>query len=407
MPQFQYTFSDANGDHRSGFIEAADEHAAREQLGSQGIIPDSLTEVEAHSESRDQPPKSRSPLTMDEHVEVIGQVGGLVAAGVPLSAGLRTLSEEIPSRRLSRVFDRLSEKIDRGDSLEDALKSESDDLPEWLAAVFAAGTRSGRLPECIQHFIAFSRMRGGLRAKLILSMVYPAILLGIGLAVCGALCAILIPGFRSIFEDFGVALPALTEWIFHTSRFVEDVVQYWPLSLLIFWASVLALYWGSRSVFGPAGVRRLVYQIPLIGRVFKLSALAEFSQLLALLIEARTPLHEALRLVGRAIRDPNLAEGAHLAATHIERGESFATLRGLVFDFPDELLRIPGWGSNDSTLVESLRVSSEVFALQSEISGRGLTGIITPFSVILAGTMIVLTVIGLFLPLVKLLGDLS
>ncbi|MDA1162785.1 MAG: type II secretion system F family protein [Planctomycetota bacterium] len=408
MPQFQYKSADPYGEPESGFIEAADEVAARELLAARGIVVASIELATAEQSSPQARKQSgHTSMTTDEHVEVLGQVGNLISAGIPLSAGLRTLSEEVPSRRLRGVFDRLSDKLDRGDSLEDAMISESRDMPEWLAAVFAAGTRSGRLPECIQHFITFSRMRSGMRAKLIISLVYPAILLAVGLAVSGVLCVFLIPDFKDIFYGFEVELPAITEMLINVSSLVENAARDWPQHLLGFAVVILVAWLISKSIFGAAGVRRVLYRVPLLGRVFKLSALAEFSQLLALLIEARTPLHEALRLVGGAVRDPNLSEGACRAARHIENGESFASLRGVIHEIPDELLRIPGWGSNDVTLIESLRVSSEVFALQSEISGRGFVGAITPFSVILAGCMITLTVLGLFLPLVKLLNDLS
>ena len=238
-------------------------------------------------------------------------------------------------------------------------------------------------------------------------MVYPVILLVAGLAVCVFLCHLVIPDFREIFEGFGTDLPKITELILALSSVVEEMVLYWPLTLLFFWGSVIAVWLLSKLIFGAAGVRRLVYQIPLMGRVFKQSALAEFSQLLALMIEARMPLPEALKLVGGAVRDPNLSEGAFLAAKLIEAGDSFTDLRGVVRGIPDELLRVPGWGNNDSSLVESLRVSSEVFALQSEITGRSLAGMATPATVIIAGGMIGITVIALFMPLIKLLNDLS
>lgn len=408
MPQFQYMSSDENGQLQLGFIEAASEDAARELLASQGISVDSIEP--ATSKQRDAPSRERAAsagMTSDEHIEVVGQVGHLVAAGIPLSAGLRTLSEEVPSKRLRKVFDRLSRKLDQGVSLEDALKSESRDVPEWLVAVFTAGTVSGRLPECIQHFIEFSRLRASIRIKLIISMVYPVILLTAGLAVCAFLCRLVIPDFREIFNDFGTDLPKITEMILAISSFVEGLVYYWPFSLLLFGAVVAGTWFGSKVVFGAAGVRRFIYHVPLLGRVFKQSALAEFAQLLALMIEARMPLQEALKLVGGAVRDPNLSEGAFLAAGMIESGDSFGDLRGVVREIPDELLRVPGWGNNDSSLVESLRVSSEVFALQSEISGRSLAGMVTPATVIIAGGMIGITVVALFMPLIKLLSELS
>ena len=408
MPQYQYMSSDGNGDLQLGFIEAASEEAARELLAASGVYAESIELATAEPRGTQASGRSESfRMTADEHLEVVGQIGHLAAAGLPLAAGLRTLSEEVPSKRLRRIFDRLSTRLDQGESLEDVLKSESGDLPEWLAAVFAAGTKSGRLPECIQHFIEFSRLRAGIRIKLLISMVYPVILLSVGLLVCGFLCRLVIPEFRSVFEGFGTELPKLTELVLSLSSFVDFVVRYWPLSLLAFWTTVLAVWFLSKAMFGAAGVRRIIYHIPLLGRVFKQSALAEFAQLLALMIEARMPLPEALKLVGGAVRDPNLSEGAYLAAKLIESGDSFGDLRGVVSEIPDELLRVPGWGNNDSSLVESLRVSSDVFALQSEISGRSLAGIITPATVIIAGGMIAITVIALFMPLIKLLHDLS
>ncbi|MGZ0169692.1 MAG: type II secretion system F family protein [Planctomycetales bacterium] len=408
MPQYQYTSPDGNGELQPGFIEASSEEAARDLLAQQqGITAASIELVATQQSDSQTPPQSGFGMTSDEHVEVVGQIGHLVSAGLPLAAGLRTLSEEVHSKRLRKVFDRLSANLDGGMSLEDALQSESSDLPEWLSAVFTAGTKSGRLPECIQHFIEFTRLRVGVRVKLLISMVYPAILLLVGLGICAFLCYQVIPEFRSIFEGFGTELPKITETMLAMSSLVETMILYWPLTLLVFWGSVLTIWLGSRAILGPAFVRRTVYQIPLLGRVFKQSALAEFSQLLALMLEARIPLPEALSLVGGAVRDPNLAEGAWRAAKLTEAGESFGNLRGVVREIPDELLRVPGWGNNDSSLVDSLRVSSEVFALQSEISGRSVAGIVTPVTVLFAGVMIGFTVLALFTPLIKLLNDLS
>ena len=150
MPQYQYTSSDENGELRLGFIEAGSEESARDLLAKQGIVAGSVELTTSNEVAPESPASDDSVwMTTDEHVEVVGQIGHLVSAGLPLAAGLRTLSEEVPSRRLRKVFDRLSAGLDRGETLEDVLKSESRDLPDWLAAVFEAGTKSGRLPECI------------------------------------------------------------------------------------------------------------------------------------------------------------------------------------------------------------------------------------------------------------------
>lgn len=351
---------------------------------------------------------SNQRLTTDEHIEVVGQMAGMMSANVPLVAGLKTLSEEVPSRRLKQTFERLSQKLDEGQSLEDVMKSESNDLPEWLSAVLTAGMKSGHLSDCIQHYIMFSRMRANIRVHLLTCLLYPAILVFVGLAVCGFLCVYLIPEFREIYEGFGVELPALTESLLSFSRFCEFIADNLLISIIVAAVVLNAIRVILRASLGAAGVRRLIYSLPIFGRMIKLSALAEFSQLLSLLLEARTPMHEAFYLVADTVRDPNLAEGARQAAGHLTKGESLENLKGLVPELPFELLRTPGWRSgSEAGLAESLQISSEIFTIQSEVSGRGFAGLITPITVVMTGSLIVLTVLGLFIPLVKLLNDLS
>ena len=320
---------------------------------------------------------------------------------------LWTLAEEVPSKRMRVVFRSMSSQLDEGQSLEQVLSNHADSLPHWLAAVLQAGSETGRLAESVQHYVRFTRLRTVQLGQLALCLLYPAILTLAAITLGVFLLVWLVPMFKKIFQDFGTELPRITESMIGLSDTAVWLVSYWEYSIPAVVAVVLVTILLLRNFVGPSGFRRLLYEVPVIGHILKLTALSEFCHLLALLVENRTPLHTAFDLVSVGIRDPNLSLGAAEAAAHLTQGIPAARLGSLVPEFPDELLRISGWESGEQDLADSLRAASGVFCIQSEVSARSLSGFVAPVAVLVVACTFGFFVVAMFMPLIKLLNDLS
>ena len=343
-------------------------------------------------------------MPSDELHETTGQVVALAQAGLPLAPGLRALAEEIPSGRVRRSLHALSERLERGESLDTVLAESSRLVPPPLRALLAAATGSGNLGLLLDRYLMLSRANRDLKRRLWLSLAYPLLLILASIGVLAFILMWITPEFRNIFEGFDVELPAITVALVTVSKFLVD---YGGVILL---GTVLV---GGLLVFcvpllvGRANLRRMLHVVPILGSMLQFSGLAGFCHFLALLLEGRVRLADALRLSGAACGDASLNQHAAELARGIEGGLSLIDATFGLPSFPQSLMHVFRWQTRGDAFADILRANAEVFEARARTQSGMLGGIIEPFVLVGVATVIGGTVVSLFMPLIKLLNELS
>ena len=115
-------------------------------------------------------------ITLDQLVALNDEIAALTRAGVPLDQGLCALGRDLPGR-LGKSAAALGQRLHRGESLERAFEQMGETFPEVYQAVLIAGLRSGQLPAALEGIAATTRRVAQLRRSMIVSMVYPLIVL--------------------------------------------------------------------------------------------------------------------------------------------------------------------------------------------------------------------------------------
>lgn len=405
--KFRYSAPDSDGVVEVGYVEADDEAAARNQLQARGIQPDLIEPVEETQASTSETDSDSSNLSSREQVEAIGQISNLVGTGIPLSAGLRTLAEELPSRKLREAFHRMSEELDQGQPLDQVLQKHAGALPPWLRGLAESNEVDGTLAGSISHYVRFTRLRSRQKGRLLLCLAYPLILLLAALTMCLVMLLWIAPMFGELLEDFGTELPNITESLLQLSKFAWFLCANWYITIPVTVVGSVGLVVLLHAILGPGTFRRLLYEVPVVGRMLKLISLAEFCHLLAMFVENRTPLPKAFELVSRSSHDPNLSLAAALASEQLSRGVAPTRLDAFVPEYPSELMTVSGWDAGEDQLAESLRTSSDLFCVQSDVNSMAVGGFIGPFAVLFIASGVGLFVVALFMPMIRLLNDLS
>jgi type II secretory pathway component PulF len=140
--------------------------------------------------------------------------------------------------------------------------------------------------------------------------------------------------------------------------------------------------------------------------LFRLAALADFCNLLAVFVEIRLPLHKAVRLAGKASGDQWVGEASDRMAAEIESGQ-FESTSAIEVGMPVSICQMLHEATSAEALGEALHGLAEVYGAGAELNSRAVGVVAEPF--ILLGTSVCLgtVVVALFLPLIKLLNDLS
>lgn len=404
MTRFRYRATDESGLEVEGDLAAPSIEAARQELTHRGWQVIELVAMEAAERIGSEPAPPFEKLSSADAELLAGQMANLTSAGLPLSAGLRALSEEVPSYRMRGWLRVISRRLECGQSLSSVAREAEGSWPRYFLAMLMAGQRVGKLPTLLNECVVHLRATADVRRQLLVAMAYPSILILVAWLLLSALATLIMPQFENIFSGFGVQLPGITVAILGWSEMMR-FIGWWFLPALV---GFVWLAWVSSELLGWDRARdALVSRIPLFGEARRSAALAEFCRLLSLLVKYQVGLPEAIRLSAGSIRDADLRSACLELATRVESGESLTEAAAEVGRFPQDLLHLFRWADRGDDFSEGLKNVSDVLSAQGRVHSHTLAIVCEPAVTLGIGVTVGLTVIALFMPLVKLLNDLS
>jgi type II secretory pathway component PulF len=330
------------------------------------------------------------------------QIAGLTRAGIPLSTGLTALSEELPHGALRRSMSELAQTLETGLPLDQAIEVQQGRIPGHLRGLVIAGIRSGNLGNFLSRFSGYVGIGTEVKRSLWLNLAYPLITACAALALFVLVCTVLVSQFESIYKDFGIPLPQLTNAIIAISHTVNTIWA--PVAIVL---GVGVCTWLAARVFLKPGLRRsLAGRIPVLGAVWRTTSLAEFCHLLALLLESQLPLPEALRLTGEGVQDADLDDTCRAMACEVESGRSLAEAMTDKRLFPRGLPGLLRWAERDKSLSEVLHMAGTMFETRARSHSTFAGTAVTVLCVLLVLGML-MVIPALFLPLFTLISRLS
>ena len=334
------------------------------------------------------------------------ELAALSRAGLPLDRGLAALSTELGGDAVGRACRELSRQLAAGRPIDEAMTLALKGAPPHVAALVRSGVISGKLAESLTRLGEHSRLRLRLSGLILDALFYPGLVLAFGLCIFAFLGTFVIPRFISIFADFGMRLPWMTQVLFTINEYAVMVYLVVPASLV---GTLLLLRWVLLCF--PAGRKiwwRFTGAIPIWGNMQRQIHMSLFYDLLGLLIIAEVPLHEALRLSGSASPDPLLTDAANAAAADIEAGKLLEpSLLEHHLGTPWAAW-IAGVGASQGKLAPQLELLRETAQRQAEWRARWLHAVLPSVLLVFIGAgFIGLFLLSLFMPMFQLLNGLS
>ncbi|MGH7202421.1 MAG: type II secretion system F family protein [Planctomycetaceae bacterium] len=303
----------------------------------------------------------------------------------------------------NRVRD-LADRLRAGEDLPTALEKLPGLVPRDAVLAARVGLESGTLAASLRmSAAALTRQQESIRPPHAGLFLYLATLAAVLVLVLSFIMIWIIPKFKKIFEDFGTELPDLTEFVIEVS---DGFAQYWflvlPLALAGLWCLVsltlsleLGRSWSLPRLCRPPAAWRPRAYAPWILRI------------LNVVIAAGRPLGGAL--LSLAHHHPDRAIRQRLQGVYIdlERGE----------DVWRSLVQAGFLRRNDAALLSSAeRAGNLPWALmelahetERRMSARVAVALELLRPLLLAGFGVVVgtVVVAVFLPMVKLINDLS
>jgi type IV pilus assembly protein PilC len=402
MPRFYYQAHSADQQLVDGEIEAESVVAAIAQLEKLGLTVEAIgfatPDTAARLASRKPPASSQAPPVLEivdfspnDDAILLAQLEQTLARSQPLTPMLRAYAEEIPSSQRRRKLSGICRVIERGNA--DAALASLPAAPEFWIPLIGSAARSGDLTEVIRNFIIESHRADGSRRRWWLLLAYPAFLIGFAFAVLIAFAVLVVPTFRSIFEDFDLELPQLTITTLEVSRWLTSL-RGW-LEIFGVLAAVGVILWALRSKL--AGWWTFFF-----GRSSSISRFAGFT---AELHRAGLPLPDALRIAGRTSHDW-LARASRSLARRLDVNQ-LDDLEPLASRLTAAFLFAVTTPASTRTRIRLLETISECHADRARSRLSWTQGLLGPVAIFVIGFVVAFITFSLFIPLVDLVNNLS
>ncbi len=427
MPTYYYTAIDSSGKQKTGTIEAASENVATSQIKEQRLFVTSISTSKGGGKTTKKtakkkgtgffsltPPEGtkKKPFVIGKVVNAKGltiftrQLATLIQAGLPLLRSLEVLGRQEKNPAFKYVIEQLSENVRSGNTFSDGLAQHPKIFDRLYVNMIRAGEAGGVLDVVLNRLSRFMEKSLAIKNKIKSAMVYPIIVLFVAFAILTGLLIFVVPQFEEIFEDMldGAELPALTQWVLNTSDFVKNNFL---LTLGIFVAAFIAFKIVKKTEMGGRVLDLMLLHVPPVGDLFKKAAIARFTRTFGTLLSSGVPILQCLIITRQTIGNAILQDAIDKVHDRVKEGDSVAAPLEQTKVFPTMVTSMIDVGEETGELPEMLNRIADTYDEEVDNAVAALTSVIEPIMIVILAVIVGIIVIALFLPIIRIIEELS
>ncbi|HIK93666.1 MAG TPA: type II secretion system F family protein [Planctomycetes bacterium] len=413
MPVFQYEAMDSTGLAVKDTIEAPSGGEAQTMIREKGFYVTKIREKERKKKAKAAAAKGKNAkaktFTMGGvKAKVLctftRQLSTLQDAGLPLLRSLRILEGQCKPGALKNSLMDVIEDVESGNTLSEAMGKQPKCFDNLYVNMVRAGEAGGALEVILQRLAEFKERAQSLKRKITGAMIYPAAVITVAVGIVSFIMMFIIPKFKKIFSDFGTDLPAMTEMLI---GFSDWMLKYWYMLFIGPIAFYLFIKIVKKNHTGAFVVDWLSLRIPLIGKILHLGIIARITRTLGTLIASGVPILEALLISRDTAGNHVFVRAFDNIYTAIREGETIAVPLREARIVDDMVVNMVDVGEETGALDDMLYKVADVYDEEVEVKVESLISLLEPIMVVVLGLIVGFIVIALFLPLIKLLNDLS
>lgn len=387
MPDFLYRAVSQTGEVIEGQTQAADRTAVMEWLQTLGHLPLRAEEIK-HGRSGDSLKidlLGRNSLSRKHLTLLTRELAVLLTAGLALERSFTTLLSLAQEGIAQETLEGVLEALRAGMPLADAMAQQEDAFPPYYVSMIRAGEAGGALESVLSRLADYLEKSEALSESLRSALIYPAILLVMALLSIIVLMTVVIPEFKSLFEDAGESLPWATRLVLAGG---EILTQYgWPLLF-----GALGALWLLQRGLSNRRFRttwdRMLLGTPLFGDLVRKFEVARFSRTLGTLTQNGVSLLNALSIAQATIGNRILSCAVDEIGERLRAGCGLAEPMQEATVFPDLAIELIRVGEETGELPGMLTKVADIYDREVQLAIDRMVTLLVPALTIGLGALI-------------------
>lgn len=416
MNAYTYEAVNAAGLSSTGIIEVASQNEAVRRIKEMGLFPTRVAERRQYRIARDKAKTKSATATkrfqftlFEQRVKPAGvaaltrQMATLVNAGLPLLRGLNILQQQESNTTLKRILGEVAMMIEGGSLFSEALAAHPKVFKKLFVNMVRAGEAGGALEISLRRLAEFMEKAEKIKGKVQSAMFYPVAVMSVASGVMALMMLFVIPKFKEVFAGLtnGAALPSFTTLILNLSDLIR---HHAPLVGIALGALVFCFLLGLRTKPGRFAFDQFKLKMPLLGPVFRKSAISRFARTLGTLLGSGVPVLQALNIVRETAG--NVVVGNVISSIHdgVKEGEKITVPLRASNVFPPMIIGMVDIGEQTGALPDMLLKVADGCDEEVDNAVTAMTSLLEPIMIVFLAVVVGSIVIAMFLPIIAMIN---
>lgn len=326
----------------------------------------------------------------------------LLDAGLTLVESIETLRDKASDEFTGTVLRGLTDDMYQGKTFSAALSRFKPQFSELYIATVSASERTGHLAEALGRYNRYDARLAAVRKKIVGAVVYPAVVVAVGVAIILFLLFYVVPKFSTIYTSMR-NLPSTAQLMRDWGELVQNHGG------LLFLGIVGTLVLAGYAATTPQGKQRLaavLWSIPRLAEYQRLFALTRFYRTCGLLLAGGLPVVPALSLAAPLLPEA-MRRGLEAALIEIRAGIPLSAAlprQGLTTPVATRLLRVGEQSGELATMCEKI---AQFCDDELDKAIEMFTKLFEPILMLFVGGIIGVIVFLLYMPIFELAGSIQ
>ena len=395
MKSYRYVARDLTGARKKGLTEAISSNDVLNWLREHGLTPISVSEI-ATDTAKSRRTARRRRIKSADLAALSWQLATMLEGGIPVTIALDTIAEDTENLQLQQVLQQLSEKVKKGQPFSESIAEFPRVFNRLCCAMVLAGETGGNLTGAMCKLAEYFDSRDKLVKKVKSATVYPIFVFTFIVLIVVFIMAFIIPRFRTIFDQIGGELPALTRGFMG----FYDVLRYnlhYIIGSVVFLIVFTVIV--SKTKKGHYLFSKIILVTPLFGKVFNQAFVATFCKTMSTLLAAGVSVLEVLDILAGMTGNDVIKSAVIQTRENIVEGSNISLSMAAAGFFPNMVVKMVQVGEESGSLPRVLERASSHYERKVDSLITTMVGLLEPIMIVAVGAIVSVVVLALYLPI--------
>ena len=411
MPMYAFKGIAASGKATSGVRDADSPKTLRQLMRKDGVL---VTSFELSKGGKQAKANNAKKGGLSRDVDLGGLFGGvkkveiaaftrqmatLIKSGIPLAESLNAQVEQTSNVRLKVPLSEVRTAVNEGSAFADALGKHPRLFDELFVSMVRAGEVAGNLDEVLTRLADFLEGSQKLKSKIQGAMIYPLVMVVVGVAIMSVLMVKVIPEITQMFTQSGKVLPLNTRILIGMSSFLGNYFIFLIIGLAL---SIWLFFKWSRSRSGKPRWHGFVLNLPVLGELIRTINVGRFARTLGTMLHSGVPMLRALDTAKQIVGNVLIQDAIENAKKAVTEGESLAVTLRKSGQFPATMIHMVAVGEKAGQLEQMLERVAITFETEVDTKLSRFTALLEPLMLVVMGGAVAFIVFSILQPIMDL-----